>query len=387
MVSKGGLITEFEKIYGRKPSLIVRAPGRVNLIGEHTDYNEGFVMPIAIDRYTNMLVSRRDDMWVRLNDLKYREEDEFELDFIEHAKRCKWSNYQRGTAKVLLDEGYKFFGIDALIYSNVPEGAGLSSSASVEIATLLSFKELYGLDIEPLEAVRLARRAENEFLGVECGIMDQFASLLSKDGYALFIDCRTLEYRYVRALIQGYAFLICNSMVKRELATSAYNERRSECRKAFKILQNHLPEIEALRDVKIEDLKRYASSLPPILRKRAEHVVYENERVKIAVDELQRRNLRGFGELMNQSHISLKELYEVSSPELDLLVDTGMSIKGVLGARLTGAGFGGCVLLLVEERGIDLLKDKITGVYENETGLTPQFYRVIPSKGAFSGRI
>jgi galactokinase len=277
--------------------------------------------------------------------------------------------------------------MDVVIYGEVPEGAGLSSSASLEIASLLSFKELYGIDIEPLKIIKLARKAENEFVGVECGIMDQFASLLSKEEYALFIDCRTLDYRYVKVSLSGYTFVVCNSMIKRELAASAYNERRRECRDALKILQSYLPKIKALRDVTVDDISRYASFLPPILRKRAEHVVYENGRVKKAVEELEYGDTEAFGDLMNQSHRSLKELYEVSSEELDLLVDTGKSIEGVLGARLTGAGFGGCVLFFLKENSMKPLKEKIIEVYQKKTGITPQFYEILPSRGAFSEQI
>ncbi len=350
------LIANFEETYDRYPSVIVRAPGRVNLIGEHTDYNEGFVLPIAIDRYTTMLVSRREDKMVRLYDLKYKESDEFDLDSIEHAELHRWSNYQRGVTKVLIDRGYKIGGVNVVIYGEVPEGAGLSSSASVEIATLLSFKRLYEIDIEPLEIIKLARKAENEFVGVECGIMDQFASLLSKEEYALFIDCRTLNYRYVRVSLAGCAFLVCNSMVKRELSASAYNERRRECKEAVETMKKYLPHIDSLRDITVKDMKKFGSYLPEEVGKRAEHVIYENERVKKAVEELEHKNAEAFGDLMNQSHRSLKEPYEVSSEELDLLVDTGKSVEGVLGARLTGAGFGGCVLFFLKESSMEPLK-------------------------------
>ena len=384
MITNNQLINKFEELFLNKPSIIVKAPGRVNLIGEHTDYNEGFVLPIAIDKYTTILASKREDKKVRLFDLKYGEGDEFNLDSIEYVEINRWSNYQRGIAKVLIDEGYRIGGIDAVIYGEVPESAGLSSSASVEIATLLSFKELYGINIHPLEIIKLARRAENEFVGVECGIMDQYASLLSKEGYALFIDCRTLDYSSVRVSLPGFSFLVCNSMVKRELANSAYNERRKECSEALKLLQSYLPKINALRDVTTDDIKKYGSYLPPTLIKRVMHVVSENERVIKAVVELEHRKTITFGELMNQSHQSLKELYQVSSKELNLLVETGKSVDGVFGARLTGAGFGGCVLFLLKESSMKPLKDKIFKDYKNKTGLIPQFYEVTPSRGAFS---
>ncbi|MEA2103826.1 MAG: galactokinase, partial [Candidatus Cloacimonadota bacterium] len=333
---------------------------------------------------TNMLVSKNDNGKVRLYDLKYKEKDEFDLNDIKYSHKKKWSNYQRGIAKVLLDAGYKIGGTDVLIFSEVPEGAGLSSSASIEIATLLSFKELYDLEIKPFEMVKLARKAENEFVGVECGIMDQFASLVSKEGHALFIDCRSLKYQYVSLSFEGYSFLVCNSMVKRKLTESSYNKRRQECRKTKRILQKYLPEIIALRDISFDDFGRYASFLPDTLKKRVEHVVYENERVKQAVEVLKKGNAKAFGELMYQSHLSLKKLYEVSTEELDLLVEIGKDESGVLGARLTGAGFGGCVIYLGKDYCIEKLKEKILDVYSKKTGLIPQFYEVVPSRGAVS---
>ena len=382
-MSKENLIKQYKAIYKKSPTHIIRAPGRVNLIGEHTDYNDGFVLPIAIDRYTNILVSKNYERKVRLYDLKYKEKEEFDLDNIKKSQQKKWSNYQRGITKVLLNAGYKIGGMDVLIFGEVPESAGLSSSASIEIATLLSFKELYDLEIKPLEMIELARKAENEFVGVECGIMDQFASLLSKEGNALFIDCRSLKYQYVPLLIQGYSFLVCNSMVKRKLAGSSYNERRQECKNAVKILQKYLPEITSLRDVPMNDLEKYKSYLSEKLQKRVEHVIFENKRVKQAVEFLKKGNLETFGELLYQSHQSLKELFEVSTDELDLLVEIGKDEPGVLGARLTGAGFGGCVIYLVEDSCIEHLKGNILYAYRRKTGLIPQFYEVVPSMGAY----
>ena len=382
-MTKENLIKQYKTIYKKSPAHIIRAPGRVNLIGEHTDYNDGFVLPIAIDRYTNMLVSKNDDRKIRLYDLKYKEKEEFDLENINPSQRKKWSNYQRGIAKVLLDAGYKIGGMNVLIFSEVPEGAGLSSSASIEIATLLSFKELFELEIKPIEIIKLARKAENEFVGVECGIMDQFASLLSKEGNALYLDCRSLKYQYVPLSLNGYSFLICNTMKKRKLADSSYNERRRECKNALKILQKYLPEIIALRDVSVEDFLRYIALLSEKSRKRVEHVVFENKRVKQAVEFLKKGNLEAFGKLMYKSHISLKELYEVSTEELDLLVEIGKNEPGVLGARLTGAGFGGCVIYIVKDSCVEKLKEKILDEYSKKTGLIPQFYEIVPSRGAY----
>ena len=386
-MKKKHLLKQYKAIYNKFPTHIIRSPGRVNLIGEHTDYNGGFVLPIAIDRYTNMLVSKTDDRKIRLFDLKYKEKEEFDLKNIKPVQQKKWSNYQRGIAKVLLDAGYKISGMDVLIFGEVLEGAGLSSSASIEIATLLSFKELYNLEIKPLEMIELARKAENDFVGVQCGIMDQFASLLSKEGNALFIDCRSLKYQFVPLSLKGYSFLVCNSMVKRKLADSSYNKRRQECKYSLKEFQKILPRIGALRDISVEDFMRYGALLSKKSRKRVEHVVYENERVIQSYRELLQENIERFGGLMYQSHKSLKELYEVSTEELDLLVEIGKNEPGVLGARLTGAGFGGCVIYLVEDSCVEKLKKKILDVYSKTTGLIPQFYKVVPSKGAVSQKL
>ena len=386
-MNKEHLIKQYKAIYKKSPTHIIRAPGRINLIGEHTDYNDGFVLPIAIDRYTNMLVSKNDDGKIRLYDLKYKENDEFNLDNIESSQQKKWSGYQKGIVKVLLDAGYKIGGMDVLIFGEVPEGAGLSSSASIEIAILISFKELYDLDIKPIEMIKLARKAENDFVGVKCGIMDQFASLLSKEDNALFIDCRTLDFQYIPLSIQGYSFLVCNSMIKRKLAESSYNKRRQECREAVKILQKYLPEITALRDISFNDFERYNTFLPVTLKKRVEHIVYENERVIQSYRELLQENIDRFGKLMYRSHQSLKDLYEVSTNELDLLVEIGKDEQGVQGARLTGAGFGGCVIYLVEDSSIEHLKVNILDVYQRKTGLIPQFYEVVPSSGAVSQKL
>ena len=382
-MKKENLIKQYKAIYKKVPTHIIRAPGRVNLIGEHTDYNDGFVLPIAIDKYTNMLVSKNSDGKIRLYDLKYKEMEEFDLKKIKPTQQKKWSNYQRGIAKVLFDAGYKIGGMDVLIFGEIPEGAGLSSSASIEIATLLSFKELYDLEIKPIEVIEFARKAENDFAGVECGIMDQFTSLLSKEGNALFIDCRNLKYQYVPMSIQGYSFLVCNSMVKRKLAESSYNKRRKDCKYALRAFHKILPRIVSLRDISIDDFQRYGALLSKKSRKRIEHYVYENERVKQAVEVMKKENAKAFGELMYKSHKSLKELYEVSTEELDLLVKIGKEESGVLGARLTGAGFGGCVIYLVENSCVEKMKEKILDVYSKTTGLVPQFYEVVPSRGAY----
>ncbi|MCK4311936.1 MAG: galactokinase [Candidatus Cloacimonetes bacterium] len=377
------LIKQYKAIYKKFPTHIIRAPGRINLIGEHTDYNDGFVLPIAIDQYTNMLVSKNEDGKIRLYDLKYKENEEFDLKNIKPTQQKKWSNYQRGIAKVLLDAGYEIGGMNVLIFGEIPEGAGLSSSASVEIAMLLCFKELYRLDIKPLEIIKLAKKAENEFVGVQCGIMDQFASLLSKKNYALFIDCRSLNFQYIPLSIQDYSFLVCNSMVKRNLAESSYNKRRQECKDALRAFQKILPGIRVLRDISIEDFLRYGALLSKKSRKRVKHVIYENERVKQAIECLKNEDINLFGKLMCQSHKSLKELYEVSTKELDLLVEIGKDETGVPGARLTGAGFGGCVIYLVKNSSIEPLKEKILDVYQKKTGLVPQFYDIVPSRGAY----
>jgi galactokinase len=377
------LLAKFEEVYGKRPLLMVKAPGRVNLIGEHTDYNDGFVLPMAINRYSVMLSVPRKDNIVSIYAENYDSLVSFSLDNpgnIEYDRKHKWSNYQRGVIKVLKSEGYDMHGMDALLWGNVPIGAGLSSSASVEAATVLTLNTFWDLDISSLDMIKFARQAENEFVGVNCGIMDQFAAFLSRRNHALLLDCRSLEYEYIPA--KDARFVICDTKVRRELSDSSYNERRQECQEGVEVLKKWLPNVKALRDVTVEDFIKYKEDIPLPIRNRVEHVVKENDRVTMGVKFLKEGKFEDFGQLMYESHDSLKNLYEVSCYELDLIVDIAKETSGVLGARMTGAGFGGCVLVLIEEQAIEEFNTKIASEYKKEKGLEPGIHGVKASDAA-----
>ncbi len=368
-------INVFREIFGRTPQYFSYAPGRVNLIGEHTDYNEGFVLPIAIEMGISYVVAPREDNKVRLYSADFGEFNEFSLEDIRKSE-TKWSNYVRGVAK-FLSERVLLRGMDALIYGNLPIGAGLSSSAAMEVGAALSFQAVSPFQMDRKSLALLCQRAENEFVGMRCGIMDQFASLLSEEGMALFIDCRTLEIRNI-PLPQGYSVAICDSKVRRELVSSEYNKRRAECERAREILG-----IRALRDATHQLLEEKKKHLGETLYRRAKHVVEENQRVLSAIDALRANDLQEFGDLMKASHISLRDLYEVSSRELDILVGIALSIPEVLGARLTGAGFGGCTVNLLREEARENFEREVKKRYREATGLEAEIWFTRPAKGGF----
>ncbi|MGE5554344.1 MAG: galactokinase [Betaproteobacteria bacterium] len=331
----------------------VRAPGRVNLIGEHTDYNDGFVLPAAIDRDVLIAVRRRRDRRIRAYSLDYQEAVEFELDAIERDPKSAWSNYLRGTFKSLMKSGAPVAGMDLLVTGGVPQGAGLSSSAALEAAAALAAQAAGGFQWEKLELALACQAAENRFVGVNCGIMDQFASLLGKAGHALFIDCRTLQWETV-PMPQEYCLVICDTGVRRGLRDSAYNRRRAECEEAVRVLRQYLPGVAALRDVSPESLSEFEGQLSEGVAQRAWHVVSENARVWRSVAALRAGQVAEFGRLMVESHTSLRDLFAVSCPELDTFVEIALELPGVAGARMTGAGFGGCTINLVR---VDALAD------------------------------
>ena len=377
----GLLKKEFKRRFKTDPGIMARAPGRVNLLGEHTDYNNGFVLPIAIDRSILILASPREDNLIYLFSYDFNEEASFDLRDIHYDRVHRWSNYQRGVAKLLIEAGYTLRGANMLVAGDVPIGAGLSSSAAVEIATALAFKSLNNLTIPEVKLIKLCQRAENQFVGMKCGIMDQFVSLLAQRGKALFLDCHSLSYQLVPLDGEGLRVVIANTMVKRELVDSQYNQRRKECEEGVKILREFLPGIRSLRDVTVEDFVRYEDRLPTLIAKRVKHVVLENQRVLKGVQALKVGDFEQFGELMNQSHQSLRDLYEVSCPELDLMVEVARNTTGVWGSRLTGAGFGGCTVSLVEASAVQDLKKNIFKIYPKETGLTPEVYVTQPGEG------
>jgi len=386
------LIARFQKVYGTAPQFVARAPGRVNLIGEHTDYNDGFVLPMAIDRDVTIVGAPRADRQVQLHSANFDNDTMFSLDDIEKLTHNTWSNYSRGVADVLQNDGYALAGFDGVIFGDVPIGSGLSSSAATEMATVMALKaaeeltakgaknakteEKSAVGIDGVSAARYSQQAENQFVGVNCGIMDQFISSLGKRGQALFIDCRSLSYELV-PVPNGVTVLVVDTSAPRSLAASAYNERRAQCEHAAQIFG-----VKALRDVSVAGFERRKGELPLLVAQRAAHVVYENQRVLDAVAALRADNVTGFGQLMNQSHDSLRDLYAVSSKELDAVVDIARAHEGVLGARMTGAGFGGCAIALVKDEDASALAEVMTKEYPVRTGREPKVYACVASDGA-----
>ncbi len=371
----------FQRIYGSLPEVVVRAPGRVNLIGEHTDYNDGFVLPAAIDRAIHYAGRRRADRRVRVYSEDFKASVEFDLDDIQKASEHTWSNFLRGVSKFLEADGHRLTGADIAFGGDVPREAGLSSSAAVEVGATAFWNKLMGLGLDPVYAVKLARRTENEFVGVPCGIMDQFISALGRRDHALFLDCRDLTYRHV-PLRGDVKIVVCNSGVKRALAQSEYEVRLKQCRAAVARIATTGRAVKSLRDVQPLDIDAMRGKMDSLLWRRAHHIVSENERVLEAVRVLESGDLERFGELMNQSHESLRDDYEVSSKELDQLVELARRQPGVLGARMTGAGFGGCTVNLVRADAAESFAQAVAKGYEKALGLKAEIYVCQASDGA-----
>jgi galactokinase len=360
---------------------VFRAPGRVNLIGEHTDYNDGFVMPAAIDFYTWVRISSLDTRKLQIKSKNYGEEVEVDLDDPNIAARGHWSDYPIGVAVMLERAGHRLRGARLEIRGEVPIGSGLSSSAAIEVATACALTAISGLEIDRRELALICQRAENEFVGARVGIMDQFVSLFGQAHKALLLDCRSLEFKLL-PVPDNVRLIICNTMVKHALASSAYNERRAQCEAGVKHLQRAVPHVNALRDVTREQLEQYGRDLPGVIYRRCRHVITENERVLEAANALERRDLKEFGTLMAESHRSLRDDYEVSSAELDLMVELAQPIEGVYGARMTGGGFGGCTVNLVVAEHTDQFRERVAVGYERATQLKPEIYICNASNGA-----
>lgn len=366
-------IKSFIEIFGEKPADVYKAPGRVNLIGEHTDYNEGFVFPTPINRCIWVAIAPRSDDLINLYAANFNESSQFRLGNILFDSNYNWSNYVRGVANELQCEGYDVGGANIIIQGNVPLDAGLSSSAALEMAIIRAFNDINMLDIKPIEMAYIGKAAENNFVGVQSGIMDQFVCGLGSHGEALFIDCRNNNYESI-PLDPNYKIVIVNTMKNRKLADSDYNVRRIECQKAVQLFNEIIPDIKALRDVTSEQLLRYWGDLPNLIRRRSRHVISENQRVLEAVKFLKKGNMDKFGDLIYDSHESLRYDYEVSCRELDVLVELTVEMSEVLGARMTGAGFGGCTVNLIEIDFIDEFKTSIYSNYLKRTGKKPEIY-------------
>lgn len=371
----------FSERFWKPAEHVVRAPGRVNLIGEHTDYNDGFVLPVAIERDMMVALAARPDREVTLYSQDFGEAATFSLDDIHKDQVHTWSNYARGVARELQSAGIALRGLDAVTQGNIPIGAGLSSSAAFEVAMALAFITVAEAPLDRVQVALIAQRAENRFVGMQCGIMDQFVSALGQAGHALFIDTRDLSHRAV-PLPRAVHVVICDTMTRRGLVSSAYNERRQQCEEAVRLLRGPLPGIRALRDVTPDDLARHGHLLPPIVLKRARHVVTENARVLEAVRALEAGQPEEFGRLMDASHASLRDDFEVSSRELNLMVEIARQAPGCLGARMTGAGFGGATVNLVREAEVAAFVEAVAARYHERTGLKPEITVTKAAAGA-----
>jgi galactokinase len=386
------LTRSFEEIFEYKPTVVARSPGRVNLLGEHVDYNQGVVLPAAIDREVRMAAAPTGDGRVTLRALDLVDETAFNLNEV--GKRMDvsakplpaWALYPAGVAWALQAAGLQVCGMQAVFSSDVPIGAGLSSSAAVEVAFASTWQALSGWEVDPLSLAKLCQRAENEYVGVSSGLMDQFASACGVEGHVLCFDTRSLEWMPLE-MPPGTAIIIADSGIRRSLSGSAYNDRRSACEQAVVLLQKYLPGIKSLRDVSTVELAAYSAFLPVEIERRAEHVVKEIHRVDQAMIALQRGDARMFGGFMFASHKSLRDLYEVSIPELDCLVETARGLPGIYGARLTGAGFGGCTVNLVDEKHADTFMQGLQDGYRKRTGREAKVYLCRASCGAEARRV
>jgi galactokinase len=380
-VAESLLKAEFRKLYGGAEGVrVFRAPGRVNLIGEHTDYNLGFVLPVALDLATYIATAPSADGKLRIYSEFRKEMREWNAAGIGTLRPARhWTDYPIGVAQELLRAGFEMEPANLLIRSTVPEGSGLSSSAALEVSAALAF--LAGRWMDPLELARLCQRAERNFVGMPCGIMDQYISVFGREHSAVEIDCRSLGHRLVK-LPAGINFVAVNTMVKHALAGSAYKERVAECAAAVAGIKEKFPEVESLRDVSPEQLESVADSLPAVVARRARHVVTEDARVGRYVEASDRGDVALMGKLLVESHRSLQHDYEVSCAELDFLVDTALDIDGVLGSRMTGGGFGGCTVTMLRPEAEERFGEEIARAYQRQFQTTPQIYACQPSAGA-----
>jgi galactokinase len=370
----------FRLHFGSK-ARVFRAPGRVNLIGEHTDYNQGFVLPAAVNLSCWVAAAPREDRRFSIYAENFSEGAEVELDAIDCGPKKGWASYPCGVAWSLEHAGYRLRGCNLFIQGEVPLGSGLSSSAAMEVATAMALLETSGLSPDRNEVSELCKRAENEYVGARCGIMDQFIACYGRAGHALLLDCRSLQWRPIR-LPQTVALVVCNTMVKHDLAANEYNRRRAECEEGVGRLKKALPSIVALRDVTVDQLEDHRNLLPGRVYKRCRHVLTENERVLNVATALERGAINPLSIGMAESHASLRDDYEVSCHELDLLVEIATSQTGVVGARMMGGGFGGCTINLVERRSVEAVVFEITKEYQKKTGRRPETYCLEAAQGA-----
>ncbi|HEX9333254.1 MAG TPA: galactokinase [Anaerolineales bacterium] len=377
----------FYEKFGRAPSHVARAPGRVNLLGEHVDYNDGFVLPVAIDRATYLAFSPSDSDQTTLVAMDFNEETSFSLQSILSKRQTDssplpdWAQYPAGVMWAITEEKLSTPGLKGVYASTVPRGSGLSSSASVEMAFMIAWQTLGGWTLPSMQRALLGQKAENQYVGVNCGIMDQFASACGVENKLLLLDCRSLEWTTL-LLPEDISIVIADTTVRRRLTSGEYNKRRAACEEAVRLLKQDLPQIKSLRDISVDDFNRLSGKLPGEIERRARHVVEEIERSRQAQALLEAGDIQRFGKLMNDCHISLRDLYEVSCPELDVMVRIAQSLNGCYGARLTGAGFGGCTVNLVMREKAEEFAQSLAVLYESDTRLHPEIYISHASNGA-----
>ncbi len=374
---KQDLMNDFEKVYNKKAESFFFAPGRINLIGEHIDYSGGLVMPATITLGTYALVKKREDEIVNFYSNNFKEIGVISVDLndLRNDPKDNWANYPKGVIWAMVNLGIEFrHGLDILFFGNIPNGAGLSSSASIQLLTGEIFRTYFSLDLSNIELALLAQKSENEFIGVNCGIMDQFAVAMGKENQAILLNTETLEYSYNPVILEDKSILIMNTNKRRGLEDSAYNQRIEECSQALSIIQDHY-DVEHICSINTEELLKIKSDFKnPIIYKRAHHAVSENERTLLSSKVLKEGNVEAFGKLLNESHLSLKNDYGVSSKELDCLVENAWLEEGVLGARLTGAGFGGCAIAIIEDKYKEQIIKNISEKYLGEIGYEADFY-------------
>ena len=384
------LIKEFISVFGGSEEgiRVFASPGRVNMIGEHTDYSGGYVFPAALKMKTTIIMRKREDNLIRLKATDLDGIVEADINKLGDYRGIPWGDYQLGVAYILKEAGYDICGADMLYDDTVPHGGGLSSSAAIEVSTALCFatlsNEKNGIDkkIDMIEMAKLGQKAEHEYAGVNCGIMDQFASAMGKENHAIFLNCRDLSYELIPLDLKGVKIVISNTNKKHSLGSSKYNERRAECEAGFAILKQCMPEKTCLGEISAKEYATYRHFIvDEVVLKRIDHVISENDRVLKAVDALKKGDVELFGSLMNESHNSLRDDYEVSCFELDTMVDEARRIDGVIGSRMTGAGFGGCTVSIVKAEAVEEFKEKVGANYEAKTGIKPSFYVTEPGDG------
>lgn len=370
----------FKDVFQTEP-ILVKSPGRINIIGEHTDYNDGFVMPAAINKAIYVAVSKRDDDEIHLYSESYQAAYQSSVAAIEKSE-LSWANYVLGVADQLVKRGHKIAGFNLYLDGNVPLGAGLSSSAALECATAFAIDHLNNLQISQMDLALISQKAEHVFAGVNCGIMDQFASVLGKKDHAVLLDCRSMEYEYIPLKLDGYKLVLFNTNVKHSLADSAYNKRRSQCEQGVAWIKPHHAEVNSLRDADLMMLKTYVEPKDSDVYQKCKYVVEEIARIQQAAETLKQGDLVALGKLMLQTHEGLSKEYEVSCKELDFLVDYVKNLDYVLGARMMGGGFGGCTINIVKDEEIDTLISEISTLYSNEFGLSLDAYIVETANGS-----